>query len=258
VHLIPRHFVATKLTVTAPAADFFYQLDAAGFSSLLDADGVDWIGFNEENLGANGTFRGIPNLVPPGDGGHFHPGADSAVTTIEEQGPIRTRLISETNDGLWKVSWDITPNAATITVLRNNANYWFLYEGTPGGFLDNADSTVRSTGPSSELPALTSWQGDLDGDEWVVVTGAENGRALYFAHHRSDAVPDSYRPASSTLGNMTILGFGRTNNVANFENAGETFSMGFLADQNFTNAKAAIESQVKPVAAAHSSAVSNQ
>ena len=55
---------------------YYYQKQAGGFSSLLDLQGNDWIGYQPSG-GSAGDLRGIPNLVSPE--GHFHPGATTAI-----------------------------------------------------------------------------------------------------------------------------------------------------------------------------------
>ena len=45
--------------VETPLATWFYHRRGAGFSSLEDADGNDWIGFRPDG-GSAGNFRGIP------------------------------------------------------------------------------------------------------------------------------------------------------------------------------------------------------
>lgn len=47
--------------IGTPGATWFYQNDAGGFSSLLDADGTDWLSFHPFG-GSDGIYRGIPNL----------------------------------------------------------------------------------------------------------------------------------------------------------------------------------------------------
>ena len=234
---------------------YFYHKQGAGFSSLNDTTGIDWIGYNEQFVGALGTFRGIPNMVPPEFGGFLHPGSTDSNSEILGSGPIKTTIRSETNNGLWEVQWDIYPHTATLSVLRTDANYWVLYEGVPGGFLDAGDSTVRSAGGFTELSAFDSWGGDLEGDEWVYVTASELTRSFYMAHLDQDFVFDSYRPASTSAGQMTILGFGRQNSSSLLNRVPERFTMGLINTNQFSDAKNLIESTIKPIDAELSSGV---
>ena len=222
-----------------------YHTGGAGFSSLLDTDGIDWINYNPA-AGSRGVFRGIPNLVPPADGSFFHPGPSTASTTVVDSGPVRVRIESVTDDGAWRARWDVYPDFLTFTVLEKPAiDYWFLYEGTPGGELDAADSTVRSTGSESTLNGLDSWSGDIADEEWVMVNASEVPRSLFVAKRDDDDAIDSYRPASFTEGLMTILGFGRNNVDALLTETDDMFFVGFLETQDFSTARARILSTVR-------------
>ena len=222
-----------------------YHTGGAGFSSLVDNDGIDWINYNPAS-GSDGVFRGIPNLVPPADGGYFHPGPASALTTILDTGPIRVRLESVSDDGAWSVRWDVYPDYLAFTVLEKPAtDYWFLYEGTPGGVLDTGDSTVRSTGTASTLSGFDTWGGDIPGEEWVMVNASEMPRSLFVAKQNDDSAFDSYRPASLSEGLMTILGFGRNGVDAQLTNTADPIFVGLLETQNFTTAEARILSTIR-------------
>ncbi len=192
------------IQVDTPAATYLYQKSAAGFSSLIDIDGNDWIDHNPTG-GSAGSFRGIPNLVYPE--GHFHPGATSSVTTILNQGPIKVTIHSITTDTLWEGIWEIFPTHARFSVLRADHDYWFLYEGTPGGLLEeDSDFVVRSDGTQSLLSE--AWTLDLADNEWVYFADPAVERSLFLANHSDDTAIDSYRPQD---GLMTVFGFGRDN-----------------------------------------------
>ena len=234
-----------SLEIETNTGNLNYHTGGAGFSSLVDANGIDWIDYNSA-AGGRGEFRGIPNLLPPADGGFFHPGPATASTTVVDSGPLRVRIESVTNNGAWRVRWDVYPEILEFNVLEKPAvDYWFLYEGTPGGVLDNGDSTVRSTGTASTLNALDSWGGDIPGEEWVMVTASEVPRSLFIAKQNGDTAFDSYRPFSSTEGLMTVFGFGRDVLDAQLTNTGDTFFLGFLDTQDFTTARASIRSAVR-------------
>ena len=237
----------TSYRIDTSIGSYYYHKLGAGFSSLVDTTGIDWIGYDDNIVGSLGTFRGIPNMVPPELGGYFHPGNTDSTTTLISTGPVKTTFSSETNDGLWEVQWEIYPHTATMTVLRTGTNYWVLYEGVPGGVLDIGDSTVRSFGGFSELSAFDTWGGDLPGDEWVYITASEVTRSFYMAHLDEDFVYDSYRPASVTAGQMTILGFGRQNATTQLSRTPERFTIGLIDTNQFSDAKQLIESTIKPI-----------
>jgi hypothetical protein len=99
----------------------------------------------------------------------------------------------------------VFPDKARLRVLAAPAEYWFLYEGTPGGSLEtNSDFIVRSTGQFSFCS--TSWAGDIPDEEWLFVADPVVGRSIYLANHTDDAETDSYWQLN---GDMTVLGFGR-------------------------------------------------
>lgn len=212
----------TTVRVETPAADYYYDKNGGGFSSIVDDDGADWIGWNS-TLGSAGTYRGIPNLVYPENG--MHPGKPGVVTTIVDQGPLKVTLRSETLDGRWATLWEIGPSSARMTVLRAGHDYWFLYEGTPGGSLDLAsDVVVRSDG--TQTSAGQSWTGDLAGEEWVYFgdpASGPNGRSLFIANHDEDDAVDSYYPMQ---GNMTVFGFGRSGTGTFLSTVPKTFTLG--------------------------------
>ena len=139
----------TTYRITTTVGTLYYDVVGGGFSSFNDVDGQDWISWNLEG---DSVFRGIPDMVfnPPKPGG-FHPGKSGIVTTKLHSGPLHVRFRSTlANDtGTWLVIWDIFPDYARMTVTQTAGDYWFLYEGTPGGVFDSADIIVRSDGTSS-------------------------------------------------------------------------------------------------------------
>jgi len=185
--------------VVTPTATYLYQKQGAGFSSLLDRDGVDWINHHPTG-GSAGSYRGIPNLGECG-----HPGYDNAHSRLASAGPLRARILSETTDGRWAFSWDIFPQYARLTLRRAGGKYWFLYEGTPGGRLDEEDDYCFRS-PGIRTPASEIWTGDLPEPEWVYFGSGNTTRVLYLIHHEDDDLPDQYWPMES---NMTVFGFGR-------------------------------------------------
>jgi hypothetical protein len=234
-----------------------YHTEGAGISSLIDSSNLDWINFNT-STGGNGLFRGIPNLVPPASGGYFHPGADTATTSIIDTGQIRARLESQTksDEPLWRIRLDVYPEHTELTVLQKPSDkYWFLYEGTPGGSFDAGDSTIRSSGSDTEQDVFSRWTGDIPGDEWVMFNASEVNRSLFIAKRDDDTFTDSYRPLSNTNGLMTVFGFGRDVTTARLTDSGEVFFFGFLETQNFSLAQDQIQSIIKPVASGYSAPV---
>lgn len=220
--------------VVTPSAIYYYQKEGAGFSSLLDPDGNDWINYHPEG-GSAGHYRGIPNLGECG-----HPGYTNSWSRLESCGPLRARIHSETRDGQWAFTWDLFPHYARLTLLRAGGKYWFLYEGTPGGqFDEQRDYCVRSTG--QRTPASEVWDGDIPAPEWVYFGSGKTQRVLYLVHHEDDDLPDQYWPME---GNMTVFGFGRRyGSLERFmEQAPAHFTIGFAEDGAFAVARRAIDS----------------
>jgi hypothetical protein len=220
-----------SVRVVTADAEYFYHKPGGGFATLLDANGNDWIGWNTANGGA-GDFRGIPNMVHPNDGGYFHPGRNNSSTTVLSDGPLKASFRSVSNNGAWEVLWELFPDYARMTVLKQgSANFWWLYEGTPGGaFQPSVDRLTRSNGDS--ILASGTWSNDIPGDEWLFVTDPNVGRSLYLIHHQEDTKVDGYKPDNSNA--MTIFGFGRSDNVRQLTGLPQQFTLG-LTDQTTLN-----------------------
>ena len=130
-------------------------------------------------------------------------------------------------------------------------DYWFLYEGTPGGALEPAsDYVVRSSGALT--PASDAWVGDLGGDEWVYFGDPVVDRALFVANHDNDSLVDSY---SQLDGNMTVFGFGRQNASSFLSSVPAQFTIGFVEDPAYVAAAETIVSAYKAVGVAAGSPV---
>lgn len=223
--------------VRTPDATYLYQKQGAGFSSLLDRDGNDWIGYHPQG-GSAGHYRGIPNLGECG-----HPGYTNSWSRLESCGPLRARIHSETLDGRWAFAWDIFPHYARLTLLRAGGRYWFLYEGTPGGqFDEQSDYCVRSTG--QRTAASEVWDEDIPAPEWVYFGSGKTRRVLYLIHHEDDDLPDQYWPME---GNMTVFGFGRRyGSLERFmEQVPAHFTVGFAEDGALPVARRVIESALR-------------
>jgi hypothetical protein len=198
--------------VVTDSATYFYDKAGAGFTSMLDRDGIDWVNFHPQGTpgvpsGPWGWYRGIPNMAR---GVFGHPGyTGAASTTADPQGvPLPLATVRSSKDG-WSVAWEFYPSYARMTVLSTPARYWLLYEGTPGGELGDDDLCGRSDGRVASCSI--SWEGDIvnnsgvaTGMEWVYFADGTLERSLVLLHDDDD-VTDSYRPKDG----MTVFGFGR-------------------------------------------------
>ena len=76
----------------------------------------------------------------------------NSVSTLEISGPIRSRIVAHSSDNLWESVWDIFPRYARMTMTKMNGNWWWLYEGTPGGqFQVNEDFLRLSNGQRAQV-----------------------------------------------------------------------------------------------------------
>ena len=181
-----------------------YHEHGAGFASLIDRDGKDWLSFRPHG-GSDGRYRGIPNLAHPEN--VFHPGAETCTSRLTAEGPLRATIESESKDGAWACRWHVYPDHAELTVLRVGHPYWLLYEGTPWGALDEGrDVSIRSDGLRRSLSER--WDEVLPEPKWIAFGKESMERTLWLRSHAPENAPcrDSYWPME---GNMTVFGFGR-------------------------------------------------
>jgi hypothetical protein len=230
--------------IVTPNATWFYHKQGAGFSSLLDADGLDWLSYHPGE-GSAGEYRGIPNMGHPE--GYCHPGKQESRSRLLASGPLCVSILSESNDGVMRCRWDVFPGYARLTVLRMRTPYWFLYEGTPGGNPDGAldeeeGYCVLSDGTCS--PLSDEWEGPLPKPEWVYFGAGNVERVLYLAHHEADDEIDSYWPMEH---NMTVFGFGRLGLEKYMKRVPAQFTVGFCPDGTFEAARSAIDSAFRPL-----------
>ncbi len=195
------------IVVITEAATYAYDVLGAGFVSIIDRDGNDWVSWNP-TPSASGEFRGVPNL-----GTCCHPGrgeAAPAVTTLSASDAERVEIRSVSVDGSWEVAWEFFSDHARFTVVRPPGKYFMLFEGTPGGALGREDWLGTSDGVLEPLLGLEldrDIAGDSSGSEWVYFLDASLGRALVFAHRRDDHLVDTYWTFDHR---MTVFGWGRT------------------------------------------------
>jgi hypothetical protein len=215
-----------SVKIQTTQATYYYQKAFGGFSSIVDKNGNDWTSWKPTG-GSDGEFRGVPNLGPVG----FHPGrdpstgsdpgseSDTLTSTIVSSGPLKTVIESTATISGDKVRWEIYANFARCTVLSMDQNYWFLYEGTPGGSISANDTVVESDGTVTNVNSGTEWDhnhtlGSGNGEEWAYFRDASvnggAGRYLYMVHNTPDNLVDSYYTME---GNMTVFGFARQNAV---------------------------------------------
>ncbi|MCB0124337.1 MAG: InlB B-repeat-containing protein, partial [Caldilineaceae bacterium] len=231
----------SSFQITTANATYYYHKAGGGFSSLVDSDNKDWIDYRRNIAGAGGTFRGIPNMIYPE--GEFHPGATGSSSAVVSSGPLKETIRTVTSDSKWEALWELFPTYARMTVLKYDHDYWFLYEGTPGGTFDAAsDFLVRSNGTQNLLSA--DWQADLTGEEWVYVGDPNSNRSIFLAHHEDDSAVDSYKPLNNL---MTVFGFGRQNSptASKMNQQPGYFTIGLIDELSYTPAAKQIRGAYK-------------
>lgn len=221
-------------------ATLYYQKTAGGFSSIIDKDGKDWIGFRKDSIqgypqNAASEFRGLPNLVfRSDDDGAGHPGFNRCTSTLISRNKIKT----VSNSGKWEWTWTFYSDYARLMVEKVDPDhsYWFLYEGTPGGKY-SPHSQYWGTdkgGPNKNIPDYFFNNAVYDNWRWIYFGEESVDRVFYILHEQSDQLTDTF----SYLGNtsegvispdgMVVFGFGRDKGAKSLhQDRGQTFLMGF-------------------------------
>ncbi len=232
------HEEQISIKINTPSATWYYHKAGAGFASLEDRDGVDWISYRP-CCESGGEYRGIPNMWK------FHPGLDSCRSVVEADGPLRVRIRSVSLDGRWECVWDIFPHYALMTLEKAGGNYWFLYEGTPGGTLDvDRDYNVLSNGIRRSVSE--DWHGDIPAPEWLYFGDESKKRVLYLVHHEDDEHSDQFWQMREE---MVVFGFGRQYRCCDtyMSEVPAYFTVGFSEDSSFASVQKAVNNASKPV-----------
>jgi len=242
------------LRISTGNATYYYHKRGSGFASMVDTDGNDWIGFHPTTRredGPRGEYRGIPNIAPV----DFHAGRGDGKreTRVLSCGPVRARLLSETEDGSWALTWDIYSAHATMTLLRKGPEpYWILYEGTPGGRFDLGDYWVHSSGERLSVAEYhrpeNQWQGRLPSPKWVYFGDSAMDRVLFLALHEGHSVEDQFWHFGE--GAMTVFGFGRGATKEDWQQLTRVpahLTIGFLDSGEFRPAAHGINSAYRPL-----------
>jgi hypothetical protein len=226
-------------------ATYYYHKQGAGFASIIDKDGNDWLGYRPGG-GSAGEYRGIPNMGYPE--GYCHPGKAVSNSKIVSSGPIKVSIFSRSNDGKMECMWDVFPAYARLTILKMRTPYWFLYEGTPEGKLDeDSDYCIRPGSPNGvKTSAKMKWDGDISVPgqlgEWVCF--GDDNRAIFLIHHEDDEAMDSYWPMQ---GQVTVFGFGRKGLNKFMGMAPAHFTIGLSECSSFEEVSQVINSAYNPM-----------
>ena len=198
--------------ITTTSAIYYLEKKGGGLSSMVDQNGVDWLGFHKQEGSAHkGEYRGFPNAIHKQDGSYFHAmnaktAPSTSVVEMESKDHVRIAFTSENKQ--WQGQWDFYPNRCDFTMrkISDGYKYWVQYEGVPGGEMDSTDFWYASA-DNKPHPINEPQVGDLPAPEWMAFGDQHSPRMLYLLHHKDDEFPDNYvsRP------DMTVLGFGRKN-----------------------------------------------
>ncbi len=227
--------------VSTPSATYYLEKEGGGLSSMVDRDGVDWLGFhNEEGSGWKGEYRGFPNSIHRQDGSYFHAlnaGTEPSSSVAQIETNDHVRIVFTSGNGKWEGRWDFYPDRCDFTMSKVSPGYkyWVLYEGVPGGEMDATDFWYSSADEDSHL--IDEKQlGDLPGPEWIAFGDVKHPRMIYLLHHSDDDHPDDYfnRPY------MTVFGFGRSEK-GKFLDTPQTFSIGFIESTEYADLNDAIQ-----------------
>jgi hypothetical protein len=203
--------------VETPGATYLYGKRGAGFVSILDPLGYDWISYRHGGK-ALGEYRGLPKCGQPVK--YFHAGygfgqyrtENPFTSRVVVEEPHHVRITSETKDGASAADWDFFPSCAVLTLRRiAQPRYWFLYEGTPGGELDpESDMAIR---PGGRRTTLTEpWQDEIP---WVCFASRKSPYGLLLVSHEervraASYVAWPYKPEKDGgYRQMTVFGWGR-------------------------------------------------
>jgi hypothetical protein len=169
--------------VLTPTARYVVLRDHGNIVSMTDTlsrERVQWIGYSDyrprRGIGIVGD-RELPEVVTTLD-------VDSVTAR-------HVRLRSESASGDWLWVWDFYATQATLTISRSPESFGFMYRGTPGGQLDDADQLVFASGEAQS--AERSFLEPLPGSAaWLYFADAALGHSLFVIQHVPDDLSDRY------------------------------------------------------------------
>lgn len=223
--------------VETPTATYFLEKKGGGLSSLVDRDGIDWIGFHKESGSeSKGEYRGFPNAIHKQDGSYFHAlnaATDLSKSHVETYENGLVRIVFESGNGQWRGEWEFSPLKCVFTMSKvsEGYHYWVLYEGVPGGSLDEDDFWYSSIDDEAH-PIDERNDIDLPDPEWIAFGDPKSPRMLCLFHHEDDLYPDRYY---NMRNEMTVFGFGRKGGEK-FLDTPQSFSIGFVESTDYREA----------------------
>jgi hypothetical protein len=243
--------------IETPTATYIYGKRGAGFASIIDKDGCDWVSYRPGG-NSRGEYRGLPKCGQPtkyfhcgyGYGQYHTDNPFSSRVTVRDIDHVR--IESETRDGKSACRWDFYPDHASFTLLRIDLpTFWFLYEGTPGGKLDaERDFVIRPDGQKTTLDR--PWTEVVP---WVCFGAAETSVGFVCVNHQEPEPhqSDSYeswpfkKDPDGSFRDMTVFGFGRkgheklVQHVADLTRLPARYSIAFIERADLATAKSTCE-----------------
>lgn len=220
--------------ISTPAATYYLEKEGGGLSSMVDQDGVDWLGFHKKEGSAHkGEYRGFPNAIHKQDGSYFHAmnaKTDPASSVVNSESADHVRITFTSDNKQWEGQWDFYPDRCdfTMTKISPSYKYWIQYEGVAGGEMDSTDFWFCSK--DDKINDINTYQtGDLPAPEWIAFGDQGSPRMLYMLHHEDDTYPDNYESRAD----MTVFAFGREGKEK-FLTAVQTFSIGFAESKDYS------------------------
>lgn len=216
--------------IETPTATYYLETTGAGLSSMIDADGNDWLSFHPEaGSGARGEYRGFPNAVHQQDGNYFHArnrGTDRSTVELVALEADRVTFVATSESETWLARWDFfaTHCTFTMTQIPDGYAYWILYEGTPGGVFDEHGWWMTSAIDSPQ-PIHNPHEGDIPAPEWIAFGNHNTPRSLVLLQHEDDDATDRYYPMQNS---MTVFGFGRDGMAKLLKSVPRSFSIGIV------------------------------
>lgn len=228
-------------------ATYYLEKEGGGLSSMIDRDGIDWLGFHKDpGTESKGEYRGFPNAIHKQDGSFFHArnsGTDPSSSKVLSVEPDKIEILFTSSNEKWEGLWTFTPTRCDFTMSKVSPgyNYWILYEGVPGGELDKEDFWMSSkdTGRHSIAEKQND---DLPDPEWIAFGDPKSPRVIALLQHKGDDFPDGYY---NMRDEMTVFGFGRSGGDK-FLNQPLTFSIGFVESTDYLQVRQSVLERLNP------------
>ena len=230
--------------IETPTATYFLEKEGAGLSSMLDVEGVDWIGFHpEKGSAARGEYRGFPNAVHREDGSFFHPrnaGTGPSTCRVVRVDPDQVVIVATSGNDAWSCLWKFHATHCSYTMTKKPPGkiYWVLYEGTPGGACDDGDWWMTSA-IQGKKPLGIPHDGDIPAPEWIVFGDTRLSRVLFLFHTEDDEYDDRFYLMHES---MTVFGFGRQKLKKYLDTVPQIFALGFIESTHHMDIANRIES----------------